>query len=177
MITQLLKRHTSSLKSFPFCWLILSYRFPPAARGEDLNSHWSHRENSNSGGVFPTVAVLQLNEEGVFIHEVIKVGDDVVVLQHGEDANFVCDISPFLLRERIQVHLLPHHQGIVLRRHQWREIKLTGDRKINKRSCIVSGEGTIHNDSQVACEKNYQMKKIYHKLLSVMQFKLDNGSL
>lgn len=49
----------------------------------------------------PTVAILQLNEEGVFIHEVIKVGDDVVVLQHGQDAYFIRDISPFLLRERI----------------------------------------------------------------------------
>lgn len=140
IITQLFKKknHTSSLKSFPFCWLILSYRFPPAMRGEDFNSTWSHcKFKFKLWQCFPTVAILQLNKEGVFIHEMIKVGNDVVVLQHGEDAYFIRDISAFLLRERIQVHLLPHHQRIVLRRHRWREIKQTDGRKANKRTCIV----------------------------------------
>lgn len=146
MTTQLFQKHTSSLKSFPFCWLILSYRFPPAARGEDWKSTWSHL-NFKLWQCFPTVAILQLNKEGVFIHEVIKVGDDVVVLQHGEDAYFIGDISAFLLRERIQVHLLPHHQRIVLRRHQWRRIKQTDDRKANRRTCIVS-YGGLRNDPQ-----------------------------
>lgn len=46
--------------------------------------------------MFLTIAILQLNEQSVFIHEVVEVGYDVVVLQHGEDANFIHDI-PVLL--------------------------------------------------------------------------------
>lgn len=102
-------------------------------RGEDFNSTcWSHLK-FGLRQYFLTVAILQLNKERVLIHEVIKVSNDVVVLQHGEDAYFIRDISAFLFRERIQVHLLPHHQRVVLGRRQWREMKHTGDRKANKR--------------------------------------------
>lgn len=95
MITQLFTKHTSSLKRLPFCWLILSYRFPPAIRGEDFNSTCSHLQ-FRLWRYFLTVAILQLNKERVFIHEVIKVSNNVVVLQHGEDAYFIRDISAFL---------------------------------------------------------------------------------
>lgn len=44
----------------------------------------------------------------------IEVGYDVIVLQHGEDAYLVHDISALLLGERVQVHLLPYHQRVVL---------------------------------------------------------------
>lgn len=44
----------------------------------------------------------------------IEVGYDVVVLQDGEDAYFVHDISALLFGERVQVHLLPYHQRVVL---------------------------------------------------------------
>lgn len=58
---------------------------------------------------FLTIAVLHLDQQSVFIHEVIEVRYDVVVLQHGEDAYFIHDISARLFRERVQVHLLPHN--------------------------------------------------------------------
>lgn len=93
----------------------------------------------------PTIAILQLNKEGVFIHEVIKVCNDVVVLQHGQDANFICDISTFLFRERIQVHLLPHHQRVVLERYQCWKIKQMGDRQAKKAQCMASGKGPGKN--------------------------------
>lgn len=60
------------------------------------------------------IAILQLNEQGVLIHEVIEVGYDVVVLEDGEDAYFVHDVSALLFGERIQLHLLPYHQRVVL---------------------------------------------------------------
>lgn len=71
-------------------------------------------QSSDQTPSFLTIAVLQLNEQRVFIHEVIEVGYDVVVLQNGEDAYFVHDISALLFRERVQVHLLPYHQRVVL---------------------------------------------------------------
>ena len=45
----------------------------------------------------------------------IKVGDDVVVLKDREDADLVHHISALFLREAVQLHLLPHYKGVVLR--------------------------------------------------------------
>lgn len=65
--------------------------------------------NQNFGQCSLTIAVFQLDEQCVFIHEVIEVCYDVVVLQDGEDAYFVHDISALPFREGVQVHLLPYH--------------------------------------------------------------------
>lgn len=46
-----------------------------------------------------TITIFQLNEEGLVVHEVIEIGNDVVVLQHGEDAYFIHHIPAFLFRE------------------------------------------------------------------------------
>lgn len=56
-----------------------------------------------------TITIFQLNKEGLIIHEVIEIGNDVVVLQHGQDAYFIHDIPAFLFREGFQDHLLPNH--------------------------------------------------------------------
>lgn len=61
-----------------------------------------------------TIAILQLNEQSVFIHEMVEVGYDVFVLQDGEDAYFIHDISALLIWKWVQVDLLPYHQTVIL---------------------------------------------------------------
>lgn len=48
---------------------------------------------------FFTIAIFQLNKQGSVVHEVIEVGYDVVVLEDGEYAYFVHDVSALLFGE------------------------------------------------------------------------------
>ncbi len=61
-----------------------------------------------------TVAVLQLDQQRVLVHEVVKIGDDVVVMQNGQNADLVHHISALLVRQIVQLDLLPHHQRVIL---------------------------------------------------------------
>lgn len=63
-----------------------------------------------------TVAVFQLNQQGVFVHEVVVIRYDIVMLENGQDADFIHDISTLFIRETGQLNLLPNHQGIILRK-------------------------------------------------------------
>lgn len=63
---------------------------------------------------FFTIAIFQLNKQGFVIHEVIEVGYDVVVLEDGEYAYFIHDISALFFGEWVQIHLFPYYQRVVL---------------------------------------------------------------
>lgn len=67
---------------------------------------------------FLTIAIFQLNKQSVLVHEVIKVGYDVVMLEDGEDAYLIHHISALLVGQAVQIHLLPYHQRVVLGKSQ-----------------------------------------------------------
>lgn len=65
---------------------------------------------------FLTIAVFQLNQQDVFVNEVVVIRYDVVMLENGQDADFIHDISALFIWETSQLNLLPYHQGIILRK-------------------------------------------------------------
>lgn len=46
---------------------------------------------------FLTIAVLQLNQQGVLVHEVVVICYDVVMLENGQDADFIHDIPALFI--------------------------------------------------------------------------------
>ena len=67
-------------------------------------------ECTHSLSIGLTIAVLQLDQQGGVVHEVVVVGNDVVMLQQRQNDNLIQGIATLLFRKSSQIDFLPHHQ-------------------------------------------------------------------
>ena len=63
-----------------------------------------------------TITILQLDKQCVLVDEVIEISNDIVMMQDGEDAYLIHDISSLLVREVVKIYFLPNHQRVILKK-------------------------------------------------------------
>ena len=85
--------------------------FPPESGNVDTYDVTPHKYIM----LHHTVCVLHLDKQCVAIEEVIVIRYYVGVVEDGKDVDLVLRVFALFLAESIQIDLLPHHQGVVLK--------------------------------------------------------------
>lgn len=77
-----------------------------------------------TGVIFLTIGILHFDHQRALIQEVVVVGDDVGMVQHGEDVHLPQSILLLPLRQTTQADLLPYHQTAVLKECNVSSVKI-----------------------------------------------------
>lgn len=77
-----------------------------------------------TGVIFLTIGILHFDHQRALVQEVVVVGDDVGMVQHGEDVHLPQSILLLPLRQTTQADLLPYHQTAVLKECNVSSVKI-----------------------------------------------------